>query len=58
MSQNSTKRTTVVIGVCLPRSTYEDFVKRVPKSKRLRSKIIDLLLQKFLKGDIVLNTTY
>jgi hypothetical protein len=58
VSSSPTTRRTVVIGVCLKRDTYDAFVKRIPKSKRERSKIIDLLLQKFLKGDIVLNQTY
>ena len=57
MSQ-PTKRLTVVIGVCLPRDVYDAFSKKVPKSKRDRSKIITLLIKKYLAGDVSLSTTY
>ena len=53
-----TRPRSVVIGVSLPRDTYEAFIKRVPKSRRDRSRIIDLLLQKFLSGDVVVNLKY
>lgn len=57
-SQATTSKKGVVIGVNLSRDTYDALVKRVPRGKRERSRIIDLLLQKYLSGAIVLNHTY
>jgi metal-responsive CopG/Arc/MetJ family transcriptional regulator len=53
-----TRPRSVVIGVSLPRDTYEAFVKRVPKSRRDRSKVINLLLKLYLENKVVLNTSY